>query len=416
MRKKLVKIVFIIVIIALLLILGKCIITNLQSKPASKPEEKELDLTEVKEKYSPYVKTIKATSLYQKKEGKFIKKGTVEAGVTLMINTERELPLTEESFYFPLRDMNYFVFYKDIEVGEEQVIDQTYKNYIVFNENVTTSESTKFYKDQKLLFTLPESIDLPIIIKDTDYYYVEYADQLLGVKKDEVNVQPHENTSHEIAPSIAALNYHFFYDETNRSECQQIICHHVDQFRSHLNYFKENGYYTLKMHDMELFVDGKIRLPKKSVLITIDDGWLAEKGIALLNEYQMNATVFLITSSYLPEGFTSSYVEAHSHGDNLHFAGACPGGQGGAIKCYEEEKLLKDLALSREKLHGSNVFCYPFYEYNDYAISILQKAGFKMAFIGGNKKIKVGDNKMLLTRYPILSTTTVNALARIVNN
>lgn len=38
-----------------------------------------------------------------------------------------------------------------------------------------------------------------------------------------------------------------------------------------------------------------------------------------------------------------------------------------------------------------------------------------MAFIGGGRKVKIGDNKMLLPRYAIQNYTSVNALANMVN-
>ena len=47
---------------------------------------------------------------------------------------------------------------------------------------------------------------------------------------------------------------------------------------------------TLKMKEVEMYVDGKIRLPK-SVLITIDDGGKTKDGIDLLTEYKMYAFV-----------------------------------------------------------------------------------------------------------------------------
>ena len=71
--------------------------------------------------------------------------------------------------------------------------------------------------------------------------------------------------------------------------------------------------------------------------------------------------------------------------------------------------LLEDLKKSREQLKGSTVFCYPFFEYNDYAINILKEAGFTMAFAGGRQKIKVGSNKMTLPRFGVINTTTLEA-------
>ena len=41
------------------------------------------------------------------------------------------------------------------------------------------------------------------------------------------------------------------------------------------------------MKELELYIDGKLQLPK-SVVITIDDGWRSKLGIELLNEYKLN--------------------------------------------------------------------------------------------------------------------------------
>ncbi len=44
--------------------------------------------------------------------------------------------------------------------------DNRYKNYIVFNENIVTNDSTSFYdENDNLLYTFNKSYDLPIIIK-----------------------------------------------------------------------------------------------------------------------------------------------------------------------------------------------------------------------------------------------------------
>ena len=109
------------------------------------------------------------------------------------------------------------------------------------------------------------------------------------------------------------------------------------------------------------------------------------------------------------------YIETHSHGHDIHNPGVCPGGQGGGIKCLAKDKLLDDLKKSRETLNNTTVFCYPFYEYNDYSISVLKEAGFTMAFGGtledGKRKVTVGSNKFKLPRYVIYNTTTEKDVA-----
>ena len=83
------------------------------------------------------------------------------------------------------------------------------------------------------------------------------------------------------------------------------------------------------------------------------------------------------------------------------------------------DKLLADLKTSREKLDGSTVFCYPFYEYNEYSIKVLKEAGFTMAFAGekagGKTKVIPGIDKFRLPRWVIVDYTTKKQFISYVN-
>ena len=170
------------------------------------------------------------------------------------------------------------------------------------------------------------------------------------------------------------------------------------------------------MKEFEMYLDKKINLPK-SVLLTIDDGWRTSIAEEILEKNEVNATIFLITSWFEDIFFINNYkyIEYHSHGDNLHNQGICPGGQGGAIKCLEKNKLQADLKLSREKLKGTTVFCYPFYEYNNYSIENLKEAGFTMAFALGYQKASPGVDKYKIPRYVIYNNTSASLIASYIN-
>ena len=167
-----------------------------------------------------------------------------------------------------------------------------------------------------------------------------------------------------------------------------------------------------------MYIDGYIQLPK-SVVLTVDDGWRADIGSNIMAQYKLNGTVFLMSGGYSPEAYKNDYIEVHSHGHDLHNPGVCPGGQGGAIKCLDRTKLLADLKTSQDKLYGTTVFCYPFYEYNNYSIEVLKEAGFTMAFggdgEGGYYKVVPGINKYKLPRYVVYSYTSVNNIASYIN-
>ena len=368
---------------------------------------------DIKLHYSSTVVVNNATPLYIYDDNEYIKIGLINKDEIIHLE---EKNITIEDKYFKIKefDNSYYIKYQDVSPTKNtSKNDKRYQKYIPFNENIITKNNTKFYnQDDKLIYSLNKQLSLPIIIKYENSYGVIYNDKLLKVKKEDVKeVTKSSNTDIIATDEIAVLNYHFFYDETKESErkdCNQIICHSKSLFSSHLKYIKDNKIFTPTMEEYELWYDKKINLPK-SVLITIDDGWRMQQGIDLLEEYKINGTVFLITSWFKDEIkflHDYNYVEFHSHGDNLHSQGKCPGGQGGAIKCLDKSKLLDDLALSRKKLEGSHYFCYPFYEYNNYSINALKEAGFTMSFAGGFRRSKSSDNRYAIPRYVVYNSTS----------
>ena len=376
-------------------------------------KNKEALIKDINNHYSKFVITNKETSLYDDKGNKI---GKISKDINLELD---DITIDETTKYFKIKNIdNHYIKYSDVSKGEEITKSDRYKKYIPYNKNVLTENKVTFYnQDKSFMYELNTKIDLPLIVKDKDYYGVEYDNQLLYVKKDDVKLRDNHNTDKRNTNGAAVLNYHFFYDENVRDEvgaCQEVICASKKQFRSHLEYFKNINILPITMNELEMYMDGKIQLPK-SVLITIDDGGRTKAGIDLLTEYKMMGTIFLITSWYNPKDYyKTDYIELHSHSHNLHNGGKCPGGQGGEIKCLDKSIVLDDLKKSREALGGSTAFCYPFYEYNDYSTNILKEAGFTMAFIGevrasyGPYKLaEVGGDKMHIPRFVVVTYTSM---------
>lgn len=414
------KRVNIIIIIIVILLIGT-IITGLMLKAANERKKVEIKNNQLAENigkhYNNYVVTNKETVLYTYTDKKYQEVGTIAKEVELSLKEEK---IDYHTIYFKITNLpnEYYISYEDVTpIDEISIKSDRYKKYIPYNKNIITKDKIKLYNSKnELIYSLPEKLNTPIIINDDNFYGIEYNDELLFIKNEDIEkIEENKNTNKNNTKSIAVLNYHFFYDENDPKEvtdCNQEICHSKTLFKSHLNYIKENNIFTPTMEEYELYMNKKINLPK-SVLITIDDGWRMGIGIDLLEEYKLNGTVFLITSWWENDiDFINNfeYVKFHSHGDNLHNPGVCPGGQGGAIKCLTKSKLLDDLALSRKKLNGSHIFCYPFYEYNDYSIEVLKEAGFTMAFAGNNRRSVPEDNKYAIPRYVMTNTTTVYEL------
>lgn len=380
--------------------------------------EKQIDnkISEIKDHYNECVVTTKETTLYNEKEEVV---GKLGKNVELTLS-EQQIDENTKYFIITHLDNEYYIKYQDVQ-GIEDINKKNdrYLNYIPFNENINTKDVTNFYDAEgNLVYSFNKKYSLPIIVKDTDKYGIEYNNELLYVYSEDISeIISNTNTDKSNASGVGVLNYHAFYDENDASEradCVTEICHSMSQFKTHLDFFKENNILTVTMDELEKYIDGKIQLPK-SVLLTIDDGPKTEHAVDMLGEYQMYATIFMVTSWFDEKSYyKNEYIELHSHTHDMHNGGVCPGGQGGGIKCLPEETILSDLKQSREELGGSTAIAYPFYEYNEYSIKMLKEAGFTMAFIGesysSDNLVHIDSDKFRLRRFVIVTYTSINDL------
>ena len=420
-KKKVILIIILLVVIVLSLLLFLLFIKDNNKEEGNNNVQV---LENIKSHYNQYVVTNKEARIYELNNNSYNEVGVISKNIELEL---LDINIDKNTKYFQInsKELNYYIYYEDVDVTNNiTTVSNRYKNYIVFNKSIITNDITNFYdENNNLVYKLSKSYTLPIIIMDKDKYGVEFNNRLLYIKSEDIKeVIDSNNTDLSNSSGVGVLNYHAFYDESNAEEkanCTTEICHSKEQFKTHLDYFKGNNILTITTNELEMYIDGKLQLPK-SVLITIDDGPKTDVAIDLLEEYKMYATIFLVTSWFNVDEYTQSeYIELHSHTHNMHDGGKCPGGQGGAIKCLPEEEILSDLKASRDALNGSTVFCYPFYEYNDYAINLVKEAGFTMAFIGESNNsdnlVHVGSNKFKLRRFVIVTYTTMDDLDKYFN-
>ena len=368
-------------------------------------------LIKIKSNYSNVVKTTKDTKFYINDNGKYKDAGKINKDNILELESIDNVSLDNK--YFKLKDSDYYISYKDVEPTSD-IINKRYLNYIEFPLEVTTKESVVYYDDSfKEIFMLKESVTTKVIVNLDDYYGIDLFNRLVYVNKEDVSNTVEVDNSEEVAESIPAILYHFIYLNGD-SSCNDIICHSKSQIDSHFKFLSDNDIFTLNTSEVLSFIKGEINLPKKSILITIDDGARAENFIPFLEKYDLNATLFLVSSWYPVSKFSSPYLEIASHTHNMHTTGVCPTGQGGGINCLPSDEILNDLKLSRETLNNTKAFCFPFYEYSDYSINLVKEAGFEMAFIGGSTKIKKGIDPYKIPRYPILSSFGVDYISNLV--
>ena len=224
------------------------------------------------------------------------------------------------------------------------------------------------------------------------------------------------------ASSVAVLNYHFFYDTSQGQTCGESICLEASIFENQLKYLRDNNYKTLTIEEFRAWMYGEIEIPKKSVLLTVDDG---AKGtginngnvlIPLLEKYQAHATLFLISGWWGPDDYRSDYLDIQSHTWDMHREGYCNNEtRGSQLLCSSYEEILNDLEHSINDVDSNTAFCFPFYAYNDKAIKAIKEKGFKIAFIGGGHKATRNVDKYLIPRYVIYDGITLNQFINYIN-
>lgn len=211
--------------------------------------------------------------------------------------------------------------------------------------------------------------------------------------------------------TIPILTYHRFAER-----CTSPLCMPREVFDRQMRYLKENGYHVVSPADLLAFLEYRQPLPRKSVVITMDDGYRSvyKIGYPVLKKYGFTATLFIYTRfvgvSHLAitweqlrhlksEGFT---IGSHTidHSDLTR-------PQEGEDETAFIQRIYRELQDSKkildQKLQQDTIaLAYPF-GYYDYRVgNIAREAGYKIAMSvnrGGNPFFA---NPMFLKRDQIL--------------
>lgn len=196
--------------------------------------------------------------------------------------------------------------------------------------------------------------------------------------------------------TIPVLTYHRFAEN-----CDSPLCMPATTFELQMRYLKENGYHVITAEQLLAFLEYRQRVPKKSVLITMDDGYRSVYDIAYptLKKYGFTATLFVYTSfvgvsrmaitwDQLKEmqlnGFT---IGSHS----IYHSDLTRPKEGETQRQYLErinEELYGSKKIIDQKLNQNTYFfAYPFGYYDQRSIQTAREAGYKIAVSvkrGGN--------------------------------
>lgn len=231
------------------------------------------------------------------------------------------------------------------------------------------------------------------------------------------NIHVIEKKDNEIK-SIPILMYHFFYDSNTDNSKHDGNWIDINKFEEQIKYLVDNDYYFPTWKEIELYLDYKIKLPDKSIVITADDGdpSFFNLGAKVLEKYNVRATSFMITNWYSPDNYeyNKSLITIESHSHDMH-RGGCTTGHKGLFQCIDEEKGIQDLKTSISITKSSLVFCYPFGDVNDREKDMLRKSGFHLAVTTEGGKIRPGMDKLALPRVRVSGNSSLQFFIKSIN-
>lgn len=205
--------------------------------------------------------------------------------------------------------------------------------------------------------------------------------------------------------NIPILCYHQF--TTAKTSSNRTVVP-VDEFRSQMAYLYENNFNIIDLEQLRQFIDGEIDLPKKSVVITVDDGYKSFLDLAfpILQDYNFHSTMFVypdfvggrlsLSWDQIRELERHDLVSIESH-SKTHSNLSVKGGNE-SLSQYKarlrNEVVLTDKILKREIGRSSSFFAYPFGDSSEQLIQILKAQDYALAFT-----VKRGSNAAFSSRY-----------------
>jgi peptidoglycan/xylan/chitin deacetylase (PgdA/CDA1 family) len=196
--------------------------------------------------------------------------------------------------------------------------------------------------------------------------------------------------------TVPVLCYHQFSEtETDKMTVTR------SAFEKQMRFLKDEGYKVIGLDQLLDFIDFKSELPKKAVVITIDDGWRSTYDIAypILKHYGYPATLFVYTDLIMGGAKTLAWdlvrelslngidIQCHTktHSDLTRKATQ------ESMRDYLEgvkRELTESAAVIQNKV-GKKVtyLAYPYGETNSLVVAVAKKLGYRGAFTverGGN--------------------------------
>lgn len=235
----------------------------------------------------------------------------------------------------------------------------------------------------------------------------------------------------QAAEKVPVLIYHQIIDGVHAGGETSIS---LQRFTEQMRYLHEAGYTTVSMRALVDHMRGKNVLPKKSVVLTFDDGWKnVLNAVPVLNTFQFKASFWIITEA----GVGRDYVEwsdvialgrnpdfeVYSHtathpwdpwsnlvtwvdGDSPRF------GPADALRELVDSKRLLEDKLGRSVPY----LAWPVGWYNDRLIEMAKQAGYEALLTAEDGANGSGSDPYQIKRLFVDGACDLSAFIRLINS
>lgn len=184
----------------------------------------------------------------------------------------------------------------------------------------------------------------------------------------------------------------------------------LDTFQKHLQYLKNNEIEVFTLGEAVELILGDEQLEKKTVVLTIDDGYdsFLKNGMPLLRQYGFRATLFVNTANVGNSGYINWQelrdlraegieIGNHSH-SHAHFVDVEAGNRAETFRADLEKSQQIFLAHLG---YIPSLYSYPYGEFTDAMAKIVMDEGFVAAAAQNSGVISKYSSLFALPRFPM---------------
>ena len=166
---------------------------------------------------------------------------------------------------------------------------------------------------------------------------------------------------------LIVLMYHHIYKYDNTCDLDKELYVEPEKFAKQIDFLLKHKYTPISLEELsKSYQYGSFKLPKKSVLITFDDGWLDNytKAFPILREKNVKANIF-ISCNFIEQKNCMTWSQLlEMKNSGLIYFGSHTLSHPTDIQTLNDDKIVQELKESKQKLEQElnikiDSFAYP---------------------------------------------------------